>query len=140
MLPLYANIFYNLSKFDIIEDCFYSDSEKFILEIMKYDIDFALRILAKAYTMYCDKEAVLISILHTLPVFESFIMAKDPLIRTLAAPCLNNKSDLVKYQALKFFDDYGNEDDIRILENIEPFNKSWLENYRKEIIDDLKNR
>lgn len=139
LLPFYANIFYNLSKFDIIEDCFYSDSEKFILEIMKYDIDFALRILAETYTMYCDKESVLISILHALPAFESFIRYKDPLIRTLTVSCLNNKSDLVKYQALKFFDDYGNEDDIRILENIEPFNKSWLEDYRKEIIDDLKN-
>lgn len=140
LLPIYANIFYNLSKFDVIEDCFYSDSEKFILEIMKYDINFALLILAKAYTMYCYKEAVLISILHALPLFESLIIDKDPHIRTLTTSCLNNKSDLVKYQALKFFDDYGNKNDIHILKSIEPFNKSWLEYYRKEIIDDLRNR
>lgn len=140
LLPIYANIFYNLSKFDVIEDCFYSDSEKFILEIMKYDINFALLILAEAYTMYCHKETVLISILHALPLFESLIIDKDPHIRTLTTSCLNNKSDLVKYQALKFFDDYGNKNDIQILESIEQFNKSWIEDYRKEIIDDLRNR
>lgn len=140
LLPFYANIFYNLSKFDVIEDCFYSDSEKFILEIMKYDINFALLILAEAYTMYCHKETVLISILHALPLFESLIIDKDPHIRTLTTSCLNNKSDLVKYQALKFFDDYGNKNDIQILESIEQFNKSWIEDYRKEIIDNLRNR
>lgn len=140
LLPIYANIFYNLSKFDVIEDCFYSDSEKFILEIMKYDINFALRILAKTYTMYCHKESVLISILHIMHGFESDIIDKDPFIKTLAISCLTNKSDLVKDQALKFFDNCGSKDDIRILENIEPFNKSWLEDYRKEIIDDLRNR
>lgn len=71
LLPAYADIFYNLSKFDIIEDGFYSDSEKFILEIMKYDINFALRILSYSCTIYCEKETVLISILHIIQGFES---------------------------------------------------------------------
>lgn len=115
MLSIYANIFYNLSKFDLIEDCFYSDSVRFILEIMKYDVNLVLRILAKVYIIYYDKESILISILHIMHGFEYFIIDKDLFIKTLAISCLTNKSDLVKYQALKFFDDCGNKDDIRIL-------------------------
>ena len=138
LLINYANIFYNLSKIDVIEDGFFSDSEKFILDIMKYDTNLAISILAKASTMYYDKETVLISLLHIMSGFKIDIINCNPFIKPLATSCLANKSDLVKDQALKFFYNCGDRDDVNILENIEPFKKNWLEDYRKEIINNLK--
>lgn len=99
---------------------------------MKYDANLAISILAKASTMYYDKETVLISILHIMSGFELDIINCNTFIKPLVVSCLANKSDFVKDQALKFFYNCGDKNDINILENIEPFKKIGLKIIEKK--------
>lgn len=136
----YVDIFYNLSKMDVIEDGIYAESEKFILDIKEKEPNLAIEILSMANIKYFGEYKILISILNIISGFDNKFIKTTPYLKLLTMSCLSNSNDLVKEQALKVFYNCGSKEDVDILEHLEPLKSMWLDNYRKKIINYLKNK
>ncbi len=80
-------------------------------------------------------EKVLISILHTISHLD--YDSVYPQAQTIALACLSNKDVEIKEYGLRIFESWANEDSIESLEQ-QHLTPEWLDEYRQEIIEDIK--
>lgn len=133
----YSKIIFNFTRNDIIEDGIYSESEKFVLKLMKKNKYLTINILSFTISRYFNDDKLLISILNIISGFSSDILERDPCFKSLVISCLSNKNIFVKECALKFFENSGTINDITVLENTD-IKETWLNKYREKIISYLR--
>ncbi|MDY7622546.1 hypothetical protein ABUK00_07745 [Raoultella planticola] len=136
-----VDVIYSSFLFDNIEQGFESKTYRVINELAKsYGfelIDMALTQVILKYII--SSEAVVIC--KSIALLTEFDVDEIPAASVLAITSFSHKkSDAVKEMVLMSIETWKPEMALKLLEDMEPYNKKYLERYRQKVIKMLKGR
>lgn len=135
--------FKELSRFDIIEDGMYTESQKFLYSLAERERDpysFISGIFQQmSYLAIRNNEfKVLFSILHIMSHYTDKQINESYGDVFILSTLFSHEKDLLKEAAIKVFENWNKKEHAEFLKKFEIKTK-WIDNYRQDVIEFLEN-
>lgn len=136
-----VDVIYSSFLFDNIEQGFESKTYRVINELAKsYGFELIDMALTQVILKYIVSSEVVV-ICKSIALLTEFDADEIPAASVLAITSFSHKkSDAVKEMVLMSIETWKPEMALKLLEDMEPYNKKYLERYRQKVIKMLKGR
>lgn len=128
---------FNLIENEYFEFGYESESERLILQKLSENSFATMHWLNQLYIdFFKNNVKYLKGILRIIGRFSQKSLFQE--LSTIALGSLSHQDEEVVELSLRAFENWGNKESLEILENTSEIKNEWLEEYRKNIINDLK--
>lgn len=130
-----TNKFIDLIREENFEFGYVSDSEKLINEQLAHNELATKNWINEIFISNYDNTSIIIGILRIIGRFKEEIIF--PQGHTLALAALMHENDEVKELGIRAFENWASNNSLKVLSNIK-IEQDWLDEYKMEVIADLK--
>lgn len=118
----------------IFEYGYTNQADKFLLNQFNLIGPYAGSWLGELYIEYINNEEFIVRLLMTLSHLPYEVVGSEGVL--IAANALNHKSDIVKENGIRAFENWENQEYIELLKNME-LHTEWIKDYRDSVVKGL---